>query len=432
MSKKHVISAPVVEWSTTQVSWVDAHHNLRTAASLQEAAEILPGKDVLIALSRRSTFIRTQRVPNAAKPDIRRILQVQLGQIFPASAGDLSFDFQLTHDLNSEGRLAVIGAIRSADLQILQSQAKAAGLRITGVVPAAMGSAVLAKSLHLMDAAVVHQTAEGLAIDLIAGGELRYSRVAAAPATSLGIDAEVSRTFAAALMSCSPTIAAGALALPDAEASTDVWGIETLPGAHLDISIEAPEQIARRIRASETGKIRLATILSGAALVAVTAQGLVYSDASAKASAAQGRWRKKINDAKALQTAELGKTSVVTGYRNTLDLAFHPAQSLSDVLAIVTNDAPKGVWLTGFSVERGKALTIRGTATSGIAVAKFQAAIIKEEDKATHQRRFRDVKLVFASNSEIDSTSVVQFSVSAFPVGNLPLAEPDLKKGGQK
>ncbi|HVT14145.1 MAG TPA: PilN domain-containing protein [Fimbriimonadaceae bacterium] len=432
MSRKNVAPAAVVAWSTSSVSWVDEGHRLSTTDSLMEAAAMLPTKDVLIATSRRSTFIRTMRVPNASKPDIRRILQVQIGQLFPIPANELSFDFHLTQDVNSEGRLAVIAAIRSADLQILHSQAKAAGLRITGVLPAALGSAALAKSLHQPDAAVVHRTAEGLAIDLVAGGELRYSRVAPDPANALGIEAEVSRTFAAALMSCSPTIAAGALALPDTDVSTDTWGLETLPTAHLDINIQTPEQMARALRQAEIGKIRLATVLMGLAVVALTAQTLNYVDAAKKASSADARWRKKIGDAKSLQDAEQKKADVISGYRDVVDLAFHPAQSLSDVLAIVTNDAPKGVWLTGFTLERGKALTIRGTAANSNAVQPFTDAIRQEADKKTGQLRFRDTTIVFSSSSEIDNTPVTQFSVSTFPVGNLPLEQPDIKKVGQK
>ncbi|MCH7945413.1 MAG: hypothetical protein IIC73_05280, partial [Armatimonadetes bacterium] len=37
--------------------------------------------------------------------------------------------------------------------------------------------------------------------------------------------------------------------------------------------------------------------------------------------------------------------------------------------------------------------------------------------------RFTEVKLAYASNSDIEDTEVVQFSVTAHVVGNLPLVE---------
>ncbi|HWA83954.1 MAG TPA: hypothetical protein VG820_10990, partial [Fimbriimonadaceae bacterium] len=113
MSKRSVAPAAVVEWSTSKVCWVDEGHRLSYTDSLIDAAAALPTKDVLVALSRRSTFIRTLRVPNASKSDVRRILQVQIGQLFPVPANELSFDFHLTQDVNSEGRLAIVAAIRS-------------------------------------------------------------------------------------------------------------------------------------------------------------------------------------------------------------------------------------------------------------------------------------------------------------------------------
>jgi hypothetical protein len=99
-----------------------------------------------------------------------------------------------------------------------------------------------------------------------------------------------------------------------------------------------------------------------------------------------------------------------------LDLAFEPKQRLGDVTFLVNNLCPEGLWLTGLTIERGKLALIRGTAINGEAVYKYL-------DRLTTQDRFRDVKLVFANNGQIEKVSVVQFSISAHVVGNLPLAE---------
>ena len=90
----------------------------------------------------------------------------------------------------------------------------------------------------------------------------------------------------------------------------------------------------------------------------------------------------------------------------------------------MSNDLPKNAWLTNVGVGRGQNIVIRGTATTGDDVAAYVQALSKEA-------RLRDVKLIFANNSLIESTPVVQFSVSAFPVANLPLVDK-VAKGAKK
>jgi hypothetical protein len=430
MAKKAAAPLIVIEWSPSQVSWVDGAQRLVTVSSLAEASSMVQARDVVIAISRRCAFIRAARVPNAGRADVHRILQVQIGQMFPIPANELAFDFHLTQDVNLEGRLAVIAAMRAADLVSLHSQARDAGFRVTRIVPAAFGSAILAQSLHCDSAAIVHRTAEGLSIDLVAGGELRYSRVAALPENALGIEAEVSRTFAAAVLSCSPTIAAGGLILPDADISTDRWSVEMLADAHLDINIETEQRIAARERGHELQRVRLSVILLGMALILFTYQFLRYSDSQALANQGESKWNKQISSLRKLRDVELALQTTESKLQVTLNRAFHPGQSVSDVMTVVSNSAPPGIWLTGLSLERGKALTLRGTATKGSAVTDFQTALVNSS--GDDEPRFRDVKLLFANNAEIEKSPVVQFSISGFPVGNLPLADPTATKGAAK
>jgi Tfp pilus assembly protein PilN len=425
VSKNNTAPVAVVEWSPNVISWVDANHGLRSASSFADAAPNLPGKDVVVAVSRRSAFVRAYRVPNAAKADVRRILQVQIGQLFPVPANELAFDFHMTQEVNGEGRLAIVAAMRSSDLHQLLSQAKAAGLRVTRVVPASFGSPMLAKNLGFESAAVVHRTEEGLAIDLVAAGELRYSRVASLPAAALAIDMEVSRTFAAAVMSCAPTIAAGGLTIPDAEASTGGWALETLGTGHLDINLETEERLAARERGKQLQRLRLSLVIMGAALVVLTQQFFRYSDAEKLASAGDARWKGQINHLNKIASTENSKAADLNLVRTAIDRGFRPAQSVGDIITAATNAAPQGIWLTGISLERGKDLILRGIVTNGDGVSKYQRALADQD-------RFRNVTLVFAHNTEIDNTPVVQFSISAFPVGNLPLTDPNAKKGGVK
>jgi len=413
----------VVEWSPSHVSWIGQHHELVTVASLQEAAGQLASRDLVIAVSRRSAFLRPYRVPNTGKAEVRRILEMQIGQIFPIPASELAFDFHLTHDVSAEGRFAIIAAMRSADLLSMHQQAKAAGLRIAQVTLAALGSPLVAKSVGLDGAAVVYRTAEGLAVDLVAGGELRYSRVAPIPATSIGIDAEVSRTFAAAVMSCVPTVAAGGLMVADAEASTNTWALEQLAGTHIDIDIQTAEQLSTREKKGQAARLRASLAVLVVGLVAAGFQYMRWSKAEVAYNQQAGIWQQKGSQLKNTLDSDTTSVKSTGDVDKALTTAFHPAQTFSDVISVAANDVTKGIWLTGFSLERGKPLVIRGTALGGQTVVDYQHALVNEG-------RLRDVTLLFATNTLIQNSPVVQFSISAFPIGNLPLAEPAKKKAG--
>jgi Tfp pilus assembly protein PilN len=90
-------------------------------------------------------------------------------------------------------------------------------------------------------------------------------------------------------------------------------------------------------------------------------------------------------------------------------------------MLLSSNRIPEGAWLNGFSLERGKLLQVRGTSKSSETVSEYMRNLQAEP-------RLRDVRLVSANNAAIETNQVVQFSVSAFPVGNLPLIEFGKKK----
>jgi len=119
------------------------------------------------------------------------------------------------------------------------------------------------------------------------------------------------------------------------------------------------------------------------------------------------------------QVTKAGKTSAVA---LEVKRAFGPAQSTADVLTVLGNEAPNGVWLTGVTYERGRDLMLRGTATSNEAVGAYL-------DSLNQNTRFRDVKLAFANQSLIEATSVVQFSMTAHVVGNLPTVKTKKERG---
>lgn len=421
------MSAPliqrVVEWSPGEAIAFDAGTKQYVrAANFAELSSKVGGGSIVVAVSRRSTFIKALRVPNASASEINLILRTQMAQMFPVPLHELAYSFRLTDDLDSEGRLAVVAAMREADLVRLQSEARDAGFKIDRVVPAAFGAMLLAESLGMKDAAVAQETSEGLAIDLLSGGELRYSRVAPMPANPDLISSEIARSFQAVGLPPAPTIAAGGFPFAEAANKTNSTTLESLtqPLDRLGIRLETREAVEKRERAKQSNRTRLATLLCASAALMALLVYVEHSEAAEKVRIENARWNKTLNDKRNVAKRLEEDITKLNATADTLRRAIAPAQLPADVYTTLSNYTPKGLWLTGTTYERGKVMYIRGTAANSDAVAAYLQAL-------TTEPRFRDVKLVFANNGEIEKTPVVQFSIQAFPVGNLPLVEAKRK-----
>ncbi len=422
------MSAPliqrVVEWSPGEAIAFDAGTKQYVrAANFAELSSKVGGGSIVVAVSRRSTFIKALRVPNASASEINLILRTQMAQMFPVPLHELAYSFRLTDDLDSEGRLAIVAAMREADLVRLQGEARDAGFKIDRVVPAAFGAMLLAESLGMKDAVVAQETSEGLAIDLLSGGELRYSRVAPMPANPELISSEIARSFQAVGLPPAPTIAAGGFPFAEAANKTNSTTLESLtqPLDRLGIQLETREAVEKREKAKQSNRTRLAALLCASAALMALLVYVEHSEAAEKVRVENARWNKTLNDKRNVAKRLEEDITKLNATADTLKRALTPAQLPGDVYTTLSNYTPKGLWLTGTTYERGKVMYIRGTAANSDAVAAYLQAL-------TTEPRFRDVKLVFANNGEIEKTPVVQFSIQAFPVGNLPLVEAK-KKG---
>lgn len=423
--KKVVSNAgAVLEWSPDSATVLNLEsRQSASGAKLSDAAIVLNGQRTAIAaISRRATFVRTTRVPNTSRDEVARIIELRIADLFPLGGGELAYDFRLTDDVNEDGRLAIVTAVRESDLKQLYADAASAGIRVERVVPSALGAAMTAKQLGVEECAVVQQTPEGLAVDLIHQGELRYSRVTSIGETS-SPEAEVKRTFMAAGLNPSQVVAPEGLVPYSVQGPVSTLG--ALAESDLAIHIETNETIQARIRKREQSRIRFSVLMALAAGLLATLVYLDRSDAQAAIAKVDAQNNTKLNKLRSIRTAAQTKSAELAKIQRTLEQGFKPAQKLSDVLAVVTNAAPEGVWLTGFTLERGKPMTTRGSATDSDKLADLLQNLGNEP-------RFRDVKLLFANNSTIGDKSVVEFSLTAFPIGNLPLYDVVKKKPVKK
>lgn len=413
MSRSNGVLGPIVEWTATGVRSFAPGQGLTSGIPSGWAA-------VTAALSRQNTFVRAIRIPNVSGAEADRILRLQIPQSFPVPADDLVYSYRLTNDVNEDGRLAVVAAARAGVVRNLRNHLREQGAKVTQVVPSAFGSMLLARSLGHSDAAIVESGPEGWSIDLVADGELRYSRVLPPETDPAAVEGEVRRTFDMAGLPPAPIVAAGGAVLDAAGVRTEKSTLETLAGpegAGLKTALELPETLAARQKAAVANRARLAVLMAVAAVVVAALVLMDRFDAAANVrrrdSANQVALRKLKSSRDALQL-EYARRSATN---QSLVRAFEPAQSASDILAQITALAPKGIWLTGITFERGKPIMLRGIALQSNDVAAFLEAL-------STQNRFREVKLSYANNSVIEETKVSQFSISLHAIGNLPLVDP--------
>ncbi len=421
MRVSRTIPSPVhVEWTPGGVRAVNiATRETAEAARLSDLGPILNGHGrPLIGIGRRDVFLKSVRLPRADPDDLRRILGVQMGQLFPLPPDQLSFDFFQTADQTGEGCLTVVAAMRGADLKRLEADLRSAGLTAARILPVALGAPAVAGSAGQADALVVEAGATGLALDVVRGGVLVFSRVASGASDP---ESEAKRTLAAAHAGALPAVTVGEAGLPGALPSF---------GSALSLLHEAPpfafrlaEDRAREGKSRAGERTRLAVLLALSALLLVALVWADRQEASAAAKRRQGALARQLTRLRSVQDAEAADAQKVSAVQDVLGRAFDPAQPLGDIVAVVGDRLPAGVWLSGLGVERGKPLQIRGTATAPGDVPRVVHALGASP-------RFRDVRLVFANSVTIGKARLVEFDVSAVCVGNLPLSEPDKPGGG--
>lgn len=416
----HRLPSLHIEWSPGYVRAINAATGQSAAGpQLADLGPILSGhKDVLVGVGRNVAFLKSVRLPKATPEDLRRMLSVQIGQMFPLPADQLAFDFFQTQDHNTNGWLTIVAAMRSQDLEQLRNELQQAGLRAVRIMPVALGSAVIAKHAGKTDALVVEGTAHALTLDVVQDGVVRFSRTA--PAGSDPI-AEAKRTLAAADAGDLPLVSAGGVLIPEVTPSNDGTAIKLLDAAPT-FAFERTEDRIKAQAKRVAARTRFAVLMMAAALLLAGLIWVERGDAQAIVTRSEGTWARELSKLRSIRDTENGKAQRVIGIQNALKTAFQPAQPLSDITSFISDSLPASVWLTGMNIERGKQLQIRGTAAQSTDVASLVDAL-------GGSSRFRDVKLVFANSARIEEKPVVQFSITATAVGNLPMPAPVKTKG---
>lgn len=414
----------VIEWSSDGVRAYNPA--TRQAASGSSVGDVLnkigsPSR-VGLCLGRRVSFVRESHTPDTDKNEARLVVTLQLESLFAGIEEELAFDFLPGSHMHEDGLQTVVAAARADTLRTALKEVEAAGVKVDWVAPVAIGAQMVASKKGCDDAIVVASSNGHLNLDVVRHRHLIYSRSVIDPESPKARAGEVARTLAASGIPRATTIAVEGTELSCSATNSELGDLEAMSSHNgHSLSIELPETVAKRTKGKAQTKVRLALIM-WVAVIAIAAY--VYSERADKAGdvvAADKIERARTRTYEKALSGSSSRLASVQSSQEKLDLAFSPSQPVYDVMMLIGNAVPKGVWLTGVTHERGKPILIRGTAVESDAVSAYTAALALSD-------RFRDVQLLFANNTEIESTPVVQFSIQAHVVGNLPITDDSSRR----
>lgn len=416
---------PIVEWSPNETRILVPGGQVFVGADLKEVWQQAgkPSK-VVLALPRRASFVKETRLPDVAREEAKAVLKFRMADEFPVPDTDLASDFAFVDDRNMDGRLAVLVAAKSDVVRQAKDALKPLA-QIVQIVPTSVGAAALVPQGDA-PTVVVDAAEGGVTFDVVRHGHVTYSRVSQASPSGDGIQAELMRTMASAKVSTAFVVACKDVRLPSADSTVDSDTFRALHQSTTELDLRLPEETFLAEKKVVGRRRRLAMLLVAAATCVWAMAVLDRLDAQDEVKAENLKWDQEID---MLETFGERTTTAKTGRTNETVLlvnAYQPKQPLSDVASVIGTAVPSGVWLTGITLERGKPIQIRGTATSEAQISAFIGNLNAMD-------RFRNVELAFSNTAAIDETQVAQFSITAHVVGNFPVTDPsETKRGGRR
>jgi Tfp pilus assembly protein PilN len=415
MSQKPQAAQLIIEWDR---EWVRVHFaesaTTREGASL-DAIDGINGKTAILLLSRRLILQRSVALPDAQKSDVLVALRMKLVDIFPIPASELAFDFIPTTEKNDNGRVCNVFAARTADISEVIALCNKLDIQIQQIVPAQALTLKVAEKNAVSSGIFAERFGDFVNLDVYRYGDLISSKVV----DLNSLDNEIARMKAMAGEG-SNTYAYN-VKLDGTEQILDSPYINSYFSSGLTLDLEPEEYRESRNEKIRKDIHRKCYLLFIAGLAIAALIGDDYMRKSAKIAADQASYDRKTKNLTAITLSDEAKATSLRPSAGLLNAAFQPAQQPSDILKVISGLLPQDTWLTGVTFERGKPLIIRGTSKKSTLVSAYLVDLGK-------QNRFRDVRLTYVNTGDIDGTPIVQFSITTFPVGNLPLVDEGKKK----
>ncbi len=413
MNQKPTRPNLIIEWDRewTRVHFVDSSQT-REGVSLG-SIEGVGGKNAVVVLSRRLVMHRSMVLPEAARNDTLVVLKQKLGDVFPIQVSELAFDFLPSAIRSSEGRLSDVFAAKTTDIREILAVCDGLGITVQQVLPAQAYALKVAQVQALSSGIIAERFGDLVNLDGFKEGSLAVSKTVSLDR----LDDEVGRITA---VSGSKILAHG-VEFKGAEQKLGRNLVSLAGSSAIPMDLEPDEYRREKLEKKRKVAHRQAYVLfaGGFCVAAMVGNELMLKQQEfASVEKKQTNLTRQVKMGLDAVNGDLGK---VEPKAKQLRLAFTPAQKISDVTKVATMLIPKGVWLTALNLERGKLLQLRGTAKSSESVATYVAELSK-------QSRFRDVRLISANAGEVEGEKVVQFNITAFPVGNLPVVQTTKKK----
>lgn len=415
MSQKQQRAQLLIEWDREWVRvQVSESAQLREAATLDQI-EGIGGKTAVLLMSRRLVLQRSITLPDAQKSDALVALKMRLADVFPIPASELAFDFIPTSDKNENGRVCNVYAARTSDIAEAIETCQKLGIQIQQIVPAQALTIKLAEQNAVSSGIFVERFGDFVNLDAFKYGEPVSSKLS----TLDLLDTELARLKA--MTGESTKVLSYNVSLDGTEQKLASPHLASYYQIAPTIDLEPEEFRWARIEKVRHQHHRQAYMIfaAGFVIAAFTVNDVMTrNDAYAKEEA---KYKNRTKRVKAEADKNITASTKLKPQATQFETAFKPAQQPSDVLKVISGLIPKNTWLTSVVFERGKLLQIRGTTQKPQLVSAYASSL-------SEQKRLRDVRLVFVNSGDIEGTPTVQFNITAFPVGNLPMLETGKKK----
>lgn len=371
------------------------------------------GKVAVVLLSRRISLYRSVALPDAQKADAMIALKQKIGDIFPIPAAELAFDFEPSNKVDGAGRHCHVFAAKTADVYAILEDCKKCQIDADRLIPVMAIARLVAEKENLSSGVIVEKFGDSITIDAFKDSE------------PVGFRQSDLSNFSADLSRFRGLSGSRVLSYQvKVDGSEQVLGAPILSSTlslPLRVDLEPEEVRIEKVEKERSKRHRQAYLVFAAGFcVSALAVNQVILDSDTRAKA-EKKVANQIKQQTSAVTIVEDKLSKLKPQEEQLKRAFTPAQKVSDIMKVASMLVPKDAWLTSLNLERGKVLQIRGTAKNSEAIAAYLRELTK-------QKRFRDVQLVFANATDVEDVPVVQFSISAFPVGNLPVIELGKKR----
>ncbi len=413
----------IIEWSPTgcRGTRLGAPEHIEQGPIAEVVSRLGNPSRIVLALGHRQTFVKSVALPSVSPAEAMSLLRFRLGELFPVGEGELCYSVAYGDKKTADGVKATVVAAKASTMRQALAEAKAVGCKVVRTTASPLGAIRFCEG---EGTCLVAQFAlDGVALDLVEGGAIVHSRVA--PAVGAGvIQTEIDRTLKAAKAEGATIVTVGGLELAGHKSFAD-GGLAALATFMPHVDLRLPEQVARDNQGKVLAARRLAFLSLGAMVCIGALVTMDREDAARKVAKAKSGMERQVKSQKDLAGTLSSRLAVFSKVEEFASDGLRPRHYLSDIVTLAANSTPEGLWLTGLSVERGRDVSIRGTAKSEAAVSEFVGELAASD-------RLSDVRLVFSNKGDIDDFPVVLFSVTAHAVGNLPLTKVEAQKGAKK